>query len=240
VTPDESRLADLCATFAEELHATLAGVLPGAPRIVSRKYEIGDRYVVRPDGATAREQRIALFVGGERVAWLSVSLYLDLDRDRTYLKTVRSDIAVTSELDDTPLLRVEYAADMRRDPIAHWQVHAERGAFSYLLTRAHLHRPRRVPKPHDLSSVHLPVGGERFRPCVEDVLHLLVQDFGVDPLEGWEQVLAAGRERWRRRQVASAARDVPEVAARVLGDLGYTVTPPAEPRPVNRAALQAW
>lgn len=241
MSPDapSSKLAEWSGHFAEEVGDTLAGVLPDAPRVVSREFQ--NRYVVRPHGDTARRQRVPLYVGGEHLASLSLALYLDLDRYGTYLKTVRSDVAVYSELDDTPLVRLEYRADMRRDPISHWQVHAERGAFSHVLARAHAQRPRVVPKPHDLSSVHLPVGGERFRPCLEDVLQLLVVDCGVDHVEGWEAVVRDGRERWRRRQLAAAVRDVPDLAARVLRDLGWTVQPPADaPAGAGAPSMRAW
>jgi hypothetical protein len=50
----------------------------------------------------------------------------------------------------------------------------------------------------------------------------------------------AGRERWRRRQLAAATRDVPEVAARVLQELGYSVTPPAQPKEASVRVLRNW
>jgi hypothetical protein len=185
-----------------------------------------ERFIVQPKGETAADRRIPVYVDGEHLASLSVSLYLDLDRTGTYLKTVRSDTAIHSVLDRTPLVRLDYRADMHTEPIAHWQFHAERGVFSHLLARAHMHRPDQVPRPHDLASLHLPVGGERFRPCLEDVLQFLVVDCGVDHHESWEPAVEAGRERWRRRQLGSAVRDVPSEAARVLRELGWSVAEP--------------
>jgi hypothetical protein len=223
-------LEERSARFAGEVQATLDGVLPSDRQIISRRYESSDRYIVRPVGETVAGRRIPLFVHGEHLADLSISLYLDLDRTGRYLKTVRSDLAVHSVLDRNPLVRLEYRADMRTAPSAHWQIHAERGAFSHLLGRAHARRPDRVPKPHDLSSLHLPVCGERFRPCLEDLLQFLVLDCGVDHHAQWEDTLRAGREQWRRRQLGSAVRDVPSEAARVLRELGWEVTAPASPR----------
>lgn len=229
-------LEERSATFARELQVTLDDVLPGERRVVSRRVEGEDRYIVQPE-----DRRIPIFVAGEHLADLSVSLFLDMDRTGDYLKTFRSDIAVYSVLDRTPLVRLEYRADMRTDPIAHWQFHAERGAFSHLLARAHAHRPGRVGKPHNLSSLHLPVGGERFRPCLEDVLQFLVLDCGIDCLPGWEAAVTAGREVWRRRQLGAAVRDVPSEAARVLRELGWSVTEPdVAVLPDNRASLVRW
>lgn len=234
-------LEERSAQFASELQTTLDGVLPGERTIVSQRAAGTHRYLVQPLGDSAAERRIPLYVAEEHLADLGVILHLDLDRTRTHLKTVRSDVVILSVLDRTPLLRIEYRHDMRSEPIAHWQVHAERGAFSHLLARAHEHRPRRVSRPHDLSSLHLPVGGERFRPCVEDVLQFLVVDCGVDHHEGWQEIVDRGRESWRRRQLGSAVRDVPTEAVRVLRELGWSVTPPEPPAiEENLSALITW
>ncbi|WP_147261939.1 hypothetical protein [Blastococcus sp. TF02A-26] len=150
-------------------------------------------------------------------------MFLGLDRSGTYLKTVRSDFAVKSTLDRTPLIRLDYRADMGRAPSSHWQVHAERGAFSHLLARANAVDSSRVGKPHDLSSLHIPVGGERFRPCLEDLLQFLVQECGVDRRAGWLDVIERGRELWRHRQLRATVRDAQEETAQVLRDLGWAV-----------------
>lgn len=237
----EADLAERSAAFAQEVQATLDAVLPGIRRIISRRSENTNRYIVQPEGHEPRDRRVAIGVGGEHLADLGLSLYLDMDRTGSYLKTVRSDITIHSVLDRTPLVRLEYRADMRTVPIAHWQFHAERGAFSHLLARANAHRPDWVTKPHDLSGLHLPVGGERFRPCLEDVLQFLVVDCGVDRHDGWEAAIREGRERWRRRQLGAAVRDVPGEAARVLRELGWTVQEPGTSvLPENLSALTTY
>lgn len=141
---------------------TIAGVLPGEFQIVSIAHD--GRYVVRPGGDTARDQHIPLFVGGERLATLGVQVYLGLDSSGNYLKAWKSKVAVHSTLDRTPLVRQEFDAMMSESaPLAHWHVHADRGALSHILGRAHPVRSDVVRKPHDMSSLHFPVGGERFR-----------------------------------------------------------------------------
>jgi hypothetical protein len=76
-----------------------------------------------------------------------------------------------------------------------------------------------------LSKVHLPVGGFRMRPCLEDFLQLLVYEFKFDAEAGAQQVIDDGRVKWRGRQLAAMVRDDPETAARVLRDqLGYHVS----------------
>lgn len=216
--PAES-LEEASARFATEVQETLDGVLPGEREIISRRAPDLQRYVVGP---RAREG-VSLLVGGESLATLSLSMYLSLDRSGRHLKTVRSDLVVKSTLDRTPLIRLDYRADMTTAPMAHWQIHAERGSFSHLLARAHAQTPSRVDKPHDLSSLHVPVGGERFRPCLEDLLQFLVQECGVDSTEGWRDVVERGRRQWRHRQLAATIRDAQEETADVLRGLGWSV-----------------
>jgi hypothetical protein len=163
-----------------------------------------------------------------------------MDAVDQYLKAVRMDLAVHSTLDRAPLVRVDYRADMHSDPIAHWQMHAEQGAFSHLLARAHAVRPKVVASPHDLSSVHLPVGGERFRPCLEDFLQFLVEECGVDSLPSWEDAVLAGREQFRRRQARTIVRDAQEEAAAILRAHGWTVTPPEQVHGENTRVFQVW
>ena len=147
------------------------------------------RFLIRPTGDTAAEQRIPLLVGGERLATLSMAFYLEMDRLATYLKTVLTDLAIHSTLYRTPLVRLDFRSDMTPAPISHCQVHAERGSMSHLLARAHAVRPRTVTKPHDMSSLHFSTGGERFRPCLEDFLQFAIEECGVDALTGGKRRL---------------------------------------------------
>lgn len=221
--------------FATEVQATLDGVLPGDRTIISRRAERDDRYVVRPEA-----KNVPLLVGGDHLADLAPAVYLGLDRTGEFLKAVRSEFVVKSVLDRTPLVRLDYRTDMNRAPVAHWQIHAERGAFSHLLSRAHAVDESRVGKPHDLSSLHFPVGGERFRPCLEDFLHFLVAECGIDARPGWMAVVERGREGWRRKQLRSTIRDAEEESADVLRHLGWSVEAPAGGAPENRGSFTRW
>lgn len=229
MSPLADHLQVMAAAFAAAVQSTLDGVLPHGHSVISRLADgVSDRCVVQPRGDAPADRRIRLDVDGEHLADLSVTFYLTLDRSATYLKTVRSNFVVLSVLDRTPLLRLDYDAAMRSAPVCHWQVHAERGAFSQLLARAHARDPRRVPSPHALSSLHLPIGGERFRPCLEDVLQFVIDECGVDHQPDWRAHVDAGRLLWRRRQLGSAVRDLPDEAARLLRDLGWTVAAPSD------------
>ncbi|WP_314453229.1 hypothetical protein [uncultured Microbacterium sp.] len=228
------------ADFAQQMQDTIAGVLPGDFQMVSIAH--GERFVIRADGESALEQRIPLMVDGDPLASLSVQVHLGLDSSKSYLKAWLVKLAVNSTLDRTPLVRYEFDAKVSVSaPLAHWHVHADRGALSHLLGRAHAVRPEAVRKPHELSSLHFPVGGERFRPCVEDVLEFLVREFGVDHKDGWSDAIRMGREQWRRMQFRSTVRDLQSEAAQVLRDHGWTVEAPGEPlRAEGDGVLHRW
>lgn len=226
--------------FAGEVQETLSAILPSEVRIVAVNLAGTDRFWVRPSGDTPKEQRIPLSVGGEHLADLGLQLYLGMDWSGRYLKTLKSSITAWSVLDRTPLVRQEFDADERVPPISHWHFHADRGAFSHLLARAHALNPDQVAKPHDLSSLHFPVGGERFRPCLEDFLQFLVQECGVDACPDWLTAVESGRARWRRRQLRSAVRDLQQDAAEVLRENGWTVTPPESGSEDSTKALVKW
>lgn len=77
-----------------------------------------------------------------------------------------------------------------------------------------------------MESLHLPVGGDRFRPCLEDVIEFLVVECRFATKEGWRAAVEAGREQWRRTQIRTAVRDAPSEAASALRALGYAVEAP--------------
>lgn len=227
-------LEERASQFASEVQATLDGTLSGSRQVVA--VASANRYVVRPEPA-----KMKLFVDGAPLADLSFSLDQELDSSGLHLKTTGSKVTLWSSIDRTPLVRLEYRSDMRKDPISHWQVHAERGSMSHILGRANHAAPDRVKKPHDYSSLHFPVGGERFRPCLEDVIQFLIVDCGFDAVPGWLETVQSGRESWRRLQLRSSVRDAPEDAADVLTNLGWTVIPPASAAHRSRPEpLRQW
>jgi hypothetical protein len=75
-----------------------------------------------------------------------------------------------------------------------------------------------------MADLHFPVGGHRFRPCLEDVLGMLVTELRVDHPAGAIESLPEGREVWRRSQLCTVVRDAPDEAIAALEEQGYTVT----------------
>ncbi|MGH9642754.1 MAG: hypothetical protein ACRD3Q_10030 [Terriglobales bacterium] len=214
--------------FAADTQKLLDQVLPGIRTVKAESRE--QRFIVRAD-----PDWLPLTVKGQHLADLRISFYCGADSTGVYLAVAESYFVLKSKLAKAPLVRLDYLRDMRTAPACHWQVHAERGAFSHLLANA------QTKAPHDLSSLHFPVGGARHRPCLEDFLQFLFCECGIDPKEGWKNSIKAGREKWRRLQTSALVRDAPMEAARVLEKLGYTVQPPKNGhKEANLAALQRW
>ncbi|WP_433871873.1 hypothetical protein [Saccharopolyspora sp. CA-218241] len=227
--------------FAQQVQDLLNATLPvleSAPeedRAVSCLFVADTYYAVHP-GATTNATPIPLLCDGEHVASLRVSYHCTSDTDGTFLAVKKSgfDLIARNKGDNkAPLLRLDYDRGAHSVPAAHWNVHAERGAVSHLLARTN-------PKHSGmLSKVHLPVGGARGRPCLEDFLQMLFDEFQFDRLNGAQQAIDAGRADWRRTQIATMVRDAPDIAVHALHELGYTILEPeAGPRAVNSTALR--
>jgi hypothetical protein len=233
-------LSDQAAAFADSLTNTLSRVLPGEN--VVRAVSSGEaRFVVQSITEEGLLRRIPLFVAGQQLAELTLKISLEMDAGGAFLKTVSSTFALHSILDlKQPLVRLEFIGTSTGPPVAHWHFHAERGSLTHLLTLSHANDPREVEHPHTLSSLHFPVGGERFRPCTEDFLEFLVRECGVDAESGWMPALAEGRQRWRRMQLRAAVRDLQHESAAVLRDQGWTVTPPDADVEEKLKTLTQW
>lgn len=75
-----------------------------------------------------------------------------------------------------------------------------------------------------MQELHLPVGGRRLRPSLEDVIEFAIKDLAVTPKAGAADRIAEGRRRWRRLQVKALIRDViKEDALAAPDDLRATI-----------------
>ena len=118
----------------EEFGRETAGLLSAAlPRLPAPPIEIlrhETRYVIRPSG-----KGLPLYVKGDELAKLELSVARQLDSVRRYLAVERSSFGLVASLDRTPVLRIDYRRDMNKAPAAHIQVHAHRGAHSRTCSR---------------------------------------------------------------------------------------------------------
>lgn len=219
------------AAWATELESTITSTLRHSPPHRLQVSQTEKRYVVEPLRSTEAKAYLPLCVDGEKLGELGIEYQLTADSRNQYLKVHRSKIEIRASASREPILRLEYEPVDSLVPASQWHIHAENGALSAWLALAH--KGAELPRKRwAVSSLHLPTGGERMRPALEDVLQLLIVDLRVDAAAGWQEALERGRERWRRIQLGSMVRDRPEVAADVLRGIGYTVNTP-EPAPVE-------
>ncbi len=222
----EGGLAEKAQDFGQEMAGVLLATLPDLPVPPLEILASGDRVVIRVPG----KDPLPLFAQGQRIAGFKVSVSCQLDSAGVYLAIYESTYDLLAEVDRGPLLRFHYRRYQQSEPSAHIHVHGHRGALSHLLSQTG------HETPHEMAALHLPVGGSRYRPCLEDFIQFLICECQFDAEAGWRAHVDAGRERWRLRQAGTVARDAPEEAARVLRELGYQVT---TPDPVPAAALKA-
>lgn len=219
-------------TFADGLSETVRAVLGEVGPLTA---------TASPDGfgvTTSDPGGYTLTRGGAPFLHLRARFTCGWDGSRRYVRVDRSEIHLIHAGTTRPVIRYEYdAGTSDRLPSAHVHVHTDDPHVVGLLAagdgqtqRARRHTKKAEKGKAQHGDVHLPLGGSRFRP----VLHLAVEEFGVDAAEGWREHLADGREAYRRTQTRAVARDAPEEAAELLQSLGYTVQPPPGGPPGDR------
>ncbi len=219
-------LRDQVEDFAAEITRTVQAVL-GNQEVDLTATILGDRFTV----STASSDGIQLCVDGECLLRLSVRFECDWDTPGHFMAIHRSEFHVLADSEREPLFRFEFMRSPADGlPSAHLQVHAHRDAVSSVMSgagrRSRRSRRRTASQIHRMSALHFPLGGARFRPPLEDVLHMLVEEFGVDADDAWRQHLSDGRADWRRTQTRAVVRDAPAEAVEVLRSMGYVVSEP--------------
>jgi hypothetical protein len=232
-------LASAAGEFGEELQRLLDAVLPyeeGTDPELRQVTVTASRFAFAIEIGTAKAKEaktIPLLRHGRRVAELFVLIRLIADSADRYPAVDKSKFEL--RVDRQPLLRLDFDRTMHTAPGCHWNVHAERGAITNLLAR------NNPDHSGELCKLHLPVGGARMRPCLEDLLQLLIEEFRFDAMANARQAIEDGRIRWRHRQLAAMVRDDPEEAVRVLTELGYEVKPPTSgARSARLDRLRRW
>lgn len=235
MTGNASVLESRAEAFASDITHTVRRILEGTFEPFVAQIGEGRVVVKQPD---QKGLPLVLVEGAE--LRLRVTYHCTLDGSGEFLKVVSSQFSVHYGASSEPLVRYEYVSDIhsRHTPTAHLQLHGNNELYAALSMSGRNSKrgertQRRIAKGAYPGSqnVHFPLGGPRFRPCLEDVLEVLIDQFGVKAADGWETAVAAGRKTWRLRQTAAAVRDAPVVAADALSQLGYTVSPPKEGHP---------
>lgn len=153
---------------------------------------------------------IPLTIGAKGASvYLIASHRLMWDPEKQFLAADASAFRIyadASALD--PLLRFEYVRDNAPHPEAHVHVHAE---WTSKVPLYGVRPPRKL---------HLPVGGRRFRPSLEDVIEFLIDEGFAEGKIGWQTAVADHREEWMEIQLKAAVRRNPEIALAQLRAMG--------------------
>lgn len=154
--------------------------------------------------------------------FLYVAHTLVIDEWARFLANQRSTYSLQDGDGDSgrTLLTYDYVRDPPNEyPAAHLHVYGA-GAFDHLISLAET-------RPNKTADLHIPVGGRRFRPCLEDLIEFCVLEGLVEPRIAWADVLTESRDVYHKRQLAAAVRRSPDQAATALRHNGWTVEPPA-------------
>lgn len=163
--------------------------------------------------------------GSKPVVFLYLVHSYELDPEGVYLTMSTSTMSLytSPEMEDDQLIvGIDYVrSPSNQFPGSHLHVAGHRDD----LDAVYLGDERKTRKLRDL---HLPVGGRRFRPTLEDLVEFMVTEEMVVPRPKWRQVVEEHRSRWEAIQVKAAVRRRQGDAATALREAGWTVTQPAE------------
>jgi hypothetical protein len=169
-------------------------------------------------------EAIPLLPGPQGQVFLHVYHVLRWDVEQMFLANQRAAFGLYTGAEmrsEQMLLRYDYDLQIRNNyddvpyPVAHVHIGGELAALDDLGRH-----------PGELSRLHFPVGGKRFRPCLEDVIEFAIVEGFATPRSNWQSALTEHREKWFEYQVGAATRRNAEVAAATLSMMGWTVTPP--------------
>lgn len=249
----QKQVRKLGEIFRNELSETLGMVL--GPLSSANDFEIvsvRNRITIGPKNGA-----IELTIDGEHRVNFVINYALSLSSDQAFLAVENSEfkvfpVASAQDKSFGPIIAFDFLRDpnARDIPTAHLNIDSNNSSTLNILkeagnsrrTQARRRKVQGAGHSNSFSNlhgterdIHIPVGGSRFRPCLEDVLEMLIVEFGVDHSgRDWRNALAKGRKRWRERQLFAAITDNPQVAAEKLRSLGYEVTwPDTSPEPTE-------
>lgn len=203
------KLRDQAISFAQEIKTLLNCSIASHVQIKAVALPVGDDRLFMLghllDKRLLTAERFQLKPRAPKVElWMDVSFQLRLDAEREHLMVHKSFVGLFgSKGAKHGLFHYDYERDKADGyPDAHLQVEASSDFFGEL-------NDPKCDAGRSLASLHFPVGGKRFRPCLEDVIEFLAVERIVQTKDGYEKVLEAGRERFRRNQLMAAMRRDP-------------------------------
>jgi len=202
--PDDlgRKASDFAKVFQRLLNGTVCDGLTIQAQVINPTRQLVG-YGLSRETLETKPFRLGIGRGKPR-GWLDISYRLALDDEGKYLTVISSYVGIylTEDL-QSMLCHIDYERNKPVYPEAHLQIEGESPALDgWRLVGGARHKP--------LRDLHFPVGGRRYRPALEDVIEFLVAEKLADPRPGWEGVLNASREDFRKLQLRAAIRrDMP-------------------------------
>jgi hypothetical protein len=217
-------LARAAQEFADELTDLLNRTICDGPRLRSVILSATRRaYVGFGIDAKNLEPRkgIPITIGKAARCYLGLSYQLQPDEPGIFLMVHTSMVGLFR---DQQLDRCLFHYDYERNkpdgyPEAHLQVNAESDEWRGLLSVT-------PGAKQAVEHLHLPVGGRRFRPSLEDIIEFLIVEKIASGCDGWQVALNASRDRFLERQLRAAIRRRPEPAVSQLKQMGFEISRP--------------
>lgn len=171
-------------------------------------------------GITKRDvlpKPLALTLGRKpAAAYLWLAYTTQMDPEGEFLTVFKSGYALYRDPEgERWLLHYDYEREPSHEyPAAHVQVNGDAPDLGDLFSQ-------RCEGQKQLKDFHLPVGGRRYRPTLEDLIEFVVTEGLADAHEGWQDVLAEHRSEWEDLQLRAAVRRDPETALDQLRRSGH-------------------
>jgi hypothetical protein len=234
VNRTQGRLVDQSADFAQRLTDLLNGTVTKGARVTSALLtDRGRSYALVAPGAkesapgTPETTAVPLSLltlrrDRERAPlWLALFFRMILDPEQEWAAVQKSSFRLCINKDTMrQAIRIEYDRQMKPGRAAHVHIHGTSSDLGFAFGAV------AIPPP-PLEKLHVPVGGHRFRPCLEDFIEFLKEERLIKRMQpGWRRVLEASREEFMDRQVRAAVRRNQAAAADELIELGWEVREP--------------
>lgn len=221
MTEDPAPLAEQAQTFAAEMNEMLLASVTDDVAMVSSRAELKETLFVvgnQVEIGGHDESSISTLRGSRfpvaRVDGVSLSAVwiFTPSSNGNWLKSSTSSFGLW--VGDAPFVRLEVDASKPEGSWlqAHIHVTAESRLLGYLKGIQGLDRTR-------LEKLHLPVGGFRFRPGLEDFLEFAIDEELIPGKDGWKDALDETRVDFRRKQFMAMVGDHPEWAREGLAEV---------------------
>lgn len=182
---------------------------------------------------------IPLIIDGSAQLLLSYNFHCSCSSASGNLQVEASSIQLSCYANHEPIVRYDYLRNKTHEiPNAHINIYGSNDTVSRIMLactqgkRAKSRRKEFVDKGDfpTFSKLHFPVGGNRMRPGIEDVLQFAIYEFHIDVQPNWQEAIEKSRSEYRKRQVAAIVREFPDIAYQVFKDAGYSLdTVPVPP-----------